>query len=61
MPNIGPARSKKDPTRRYQWKKFNKYFDEYTIKYKREFINIRPPEAKPLQYPLKKIIGPQRH
>uniref|UniRef100_A0A023EHM2 Large ribosomal subunit protein mL66 n=1 Tax=Aedes albopictus TaxID=7160 RepID=A0A023EHM2_AEDAL len=32
MPNIGPSWSKKDPKKRYQWKKYNKYFDENTIK-----------------------------
>ncbi|XP_030753445.1 39S ribosomal protein S18a, mitochondrial [Sitophilus oryzae] len=33
MPNLAPARSNKDPKKRYQWKKYNKYFDETTIKY----------------------------
>ncbi|XP_053681288.1 30S ribosomal protein S18 [Anopheles nili] len=32
MSNLNPANSKKDPKRRYQWKKYNKYFDEETIK-----------------------------
>ncbi|XP_055547118.1 28S ribosomal protein S18a, mitochondrial [Wyeomyia smithii] len=32
MPNINPAWSKRDPKQRYQWKKYNKYFDESTIK-----------------------------
>ncbi|KAJ8962741.1 hypothetical protein NQ318_001139 [Aromia moschata] len=32
MPNLNPSWSKKDPKRRYGWKKFNKYFDESTIK-----------------------------
>lgn len=32
MPNIAPENSKKDPKRRYQWKKYNKYYDEDTIK-----------------------------
>lgn len=32
MPNITPANSKKDPKKRNGWKKFNKYFDETTIK-----------------------------
>lgn len=32
MPNLTPAASKKDPKKRRQWKKFNKYFDETTIK-----------------------------
>ncbi|XP_046828900.1 39S ribosomal protein S18a, mitochondrial [Vespa crabro] len=34
MSNLTPARSKKDPTKRYHWKKFNTYYDEKTIKYK---------------------------
>ncbi|XP_053969415.1 uncharacterized protein LOC128871581 [Anastrepha ludens] len=33
MPNLAPAWSKKDPKKRYGWKKFNKYFLEETIKY----------------------------
>lgn len=33
MPNLTPANSKKDPKQRYGWKKFNKYFNEKTIKY----------------------------
>ncbi|KAL1513106.1 hypothetical protein ABEB36_002568 [Hypothenemus hampei] len=32
MSNLAPHWSKKDPKKRYQWKKFNKYFDESTIK-----------------------------
>uniref|UniRef100_A0A182VX72 Large ribosomal subunit protein mL66 n=1 Tax=Anopheles minimus TaxID=112268 RepID=A0A182VX72_9DIPT len=32
MPNLNPATSKRDPKQRYQWKKYNKYFDEETIK-----------------------------
>ncbi|XP_041763671.1 28S ribosomal protein S18a, mitochondrial [Anopheles merus] len=32
MPNLNPATSKRDPKQRYQWKKYNKYFDEQTIK-----------------------------
>ncbi|XP_071453836.1 large ribosomal subunit protein mL66 [Hetaerina americana] len=32
MPNIAPANSKRDPRKRRQWKKFNTYFDENTIK-----------------------------
>ncbi|XP_058118016.1 large ribosomal subunit protein mL66 [Anopheles ziemanni] len=32
MPNLNPSTSKKDPKRRYQWKKYNKYYDEETIK-----------------------------
>ncbi|XP_005178094.1 large ribosomal subunit protein mL66 [Musca domestica] len=33
MPNLTPANSKKDPKKRFGWKKFNKYFNEKTIKY----------------------------
>uniref|UniRef100_A0A1A9X1Z5 Large ribosomal subunit protein mL66 n=1 Tax=Glossina brevipalpis TaxID=37001 RepID=A0A1A9X1Z5_9MUSC len=33
MPNIAPASSKRDPKRRFGFKKFNKYFYESTIKY----------------------------
>ncbi|XP_055639751.1 39S ribosomal protein S18a, mitochondrial [Toxorhynchites rutilus septentrionalis] len=33
MPNFNPFWSKNDPKQRYQWKKYNKYFDEGTIKY----------------------------
>ncbi|XP_022913831.1 large ribosomal subunit protein mL66 [Onthophagus taurus] len=32
MPNLAPSYSKKDPTKRFGWKKYNKYFDESTIK-----------------------------
>ncbi|XP_031825638.1 mitochondrial ribosomal protein S18A [Nomia melanderi] len=32
MPNLAPRNSKNDPTRRYQWKKYNTYYDEETIK-----------------------------
>lgn len=32
MPNLAPHWSKKDPKKRYGWKKFNKYFDEKTIR-----------------------------
>lgn len=38
MSNIGPANSKHDPKRRYGWKKYNKYFDENTIKYRKRVI-----------------------
>ncbi|XP_015513177.1 large ribosomal subunit protein mL66 [Neodiprion pinetum] len=34
MPNIAPANSRRDPKRRKDWKKFNTYFDEKTIKAK---------------------------
>lgn len=32
MPNLNPSHSKKDPTKRFGYRKFNKYFDENTIK-----------------------------
>lgn len=34
MPNLAPERSKKDPKKRSGWRKFNKYFDEKTIRLK---------------------------
>ncbi|CAD6996152.1 unnamed protein product [Ceratitis capitata] len=33
MPNLAPEWSKKDPKKRFGWKKYNKYFLEETIKY----------------------------
>ncbi|KAG5884976.1 hypothetical protein JTB14_000367 [Gonioctena quinquepunctata] len=33
MPNLNPANSNKDPKKRYEWKKYNKYFDESTIRW----------------------------
>ncbi|KAH8386248.1 hypothetical protein KR200_008464 [Drosophila serrata] len=33
MPNLAPAWSKRDPKKRFGWRKFNKYFIESTIKY----------------------------
>ncbi|XP_030376429.1 39S ribosomal protein S18a, mitochondrial [Scaptodrosophila lebanonensis] len=33
MPNLAPSWSKKDPKKRFGWRKFNKYFLESTIKY----------------------------
>ncbi|RLU20034.1 hypothetical protein DMN91_006640 [Ooceraea biroi] len=33
MPNLAPEKSKKDPKRRRDWKKFNTYYDEKTIKF----------------------------
>lgn len=33
MPNIAPANSKRDPTKRFEWKKYNKYYDEKTIQF----------------------------
>ncbi|XP_037036870.1 28S ribosomal protein S18a, mitochondrial [Bradysia coprophila] len=38
MPNIAPAWSKRDPKRRANWKKYNKYFDERTITYCKRVI-----------------------
>lgn len=32
MPNFAPANSKRDPKQRFAWKKYNKYYDESTIK-----------------------------
>ncbi|XP_072742944.1 large ribosomal subunit protein mL66 [Anoplolepis gracilipes] len=34
MPNLAPKWSRMDPKRRRDWKKFNTYFDEETIRYK---------------------------
>ncbi|EDV49909.1 28S ribosomal protein S18a, mitochondrial [Drosophila erecta] len=33
MPNLAPEWSKRDPKKRFGWRKFNKYFLESTIKY----------------------------
>lgn len=33
MPNLVPGNSKRDPTKRFEWKKYNKYFDEKTIQF----------------------------
>lgn len=33
MSNIGPAQSRKDPKKRSNWKRYNMYFDEATIKF----------------------------
>ncbi|KAH8359737.1 hypothetical protein KR093_008627 [Drosophila rubida] len=33
MPNLAPAWSKKDPKKRFGWRKYNKYFLESTIRY----------------------------
>ncbi|XP_055607717.1 28S ribosomal protein S18a, mitochondrial-like [Uranotaenia lowii] len=32
MSNMNPPNSKRDPKKRFQWKKYNKYFEEDTIK-----------------------------
>lgn len=34
MPTLAPSWSKMDPKRRSNWKKYNTYFDENTIKQK---------------------------
>nr|CAH7716458.1 unnamed protein product [Callosobruchus chinensis] len=34
MPNLNPPNSARDPKKRSQWRKFNKYFEESTIKHK---------------------------
>jgi len=34
MSNLTPAWSRKDPKKRRDWKKFNTYFDEQTIKHR---------------------------
>lgn len=39
MPNFAPSNSKRDPKKRFAWKKFNKYFDESTIKLRNRPIN----------------------
>ncbi|XP_029172748.1 39S ribosomal protein S18a, mitochondrial [Nylanderia fulva] len=36
MPNLAPKWSKRNPKRRRDWKKFNTYFDENTIRHKYE-------------------------
>lgn len=38
MPNFAPAKSNRDPKRRFGWRKYNKYFDEKTIKYCKRVI-----------------------
>lgn len=39
MANLAPANSKRDPTKRYAWKKYNKYYDESTIKLRNRIID----------------------
>lgn len=39
MANLAPANSKRDPTKRFEWKKYNKYYDESTIKLSNRRIN----------------------
>lgn len=42
MSNMAPENSKKDPTKRKNWKKFNTYYDESTIKvYESHFSKIK--------------------
>lgn len=42
MCNLAPENSKKDPTRRKDWKKYNTYFDESTILiYENHFLKLR--------------------
>jgi hypothetical protein len=49
MPNIAPPGSKRDPTKRYGWKKFNTYFDESTIKDVRSIVEVRKKRAAKLE------------
>jgi len=42
MASLAPPNSKKDPTKRKEWKKFNTYFDESTIRPPREFSSRVP-------------------
>lgn len=42
MSNLAPENSKNDPTKRKNWKKFNTYFDESTIKvYESHFTKLK--------------------
>lgn len=42
MCSLAPENSKNDPSRRKDWKKFNTYFDENTIKvYESHFFQAR--------------------
>ncbi|KAK2579047.1 hypothetical protein KPH14_002840 [Odynerus spinipes] len=34
MPNLAPPNSRKDPSRRLHWRKYNTYYDETTIKHR---------------------------
>ncbi|XP_012221539.1 large ribosomal subunit protein mL66 [Linepithema humile] len=34
MPNLAPKNDRYNPNRRYNWEKFNTYYDENTIRYK---------------------------
>lgn len=42
MSSLAPENSKKDPSRRKDWKKYNTYFDESTIKvYENHFFSLK--------------------
>lgn len=42
MCNLAPANSKKDPSKRKNWKKYNTYFDESTIRvYENHFSKLK--------------------
>lgn len=42
MCNLAPENSKKDPSKRKDWKKYNTYFDESTIRvYETHFTQIK--------------------
>lgn len=42
MCSLAPANSKKDPSKRKDWKKYNTYFDESTIKvYENHFSKLK--------------------
>lgn len=42
MCSLAPANSKRDPSRRRDWKKYNTYFDESTIKvYETRFTQMK--------------------
>jgi hypothetical protein len=49
MSNIAPPGSKRDPKKRYRWKKFNTYFDESTIKDVRSIVEVRKKRAAKLE------------
>lgn len=41
MCNMAPENSKKDPSKRRDWKKYNTYYDESTIKIYEPHFNIK--------------------
>jgi len=47
MPNLAPAWSKRDPKKRYGYKKFNQYYDETTIKDVKPFVNLESHGGRP--------------